>query len=63
MDGVFQCLLIAGPQRAYNLEASSDLRAWDPIRTITPPQPVVELCDTNSPAFSARYYRVRQTGN
>jgi len=54
-DGGFQMTLIGDPQTAYTIEASSDLRTWSAIGSVTLTGPQSDFVDPN--ATSPRFYR------
>lgn len=50
------------PSEEYTIEASDDLRTWNPIGTVSDRSGVSSFTDTDSAARGARFYRVAAKG-
>jgi hypothetical protein len=50
--------VVAEPNRAWQIQASSDLLTWEILATITPTSPNFRYTDTAAVATAPRFYRV-----
>jgi hypothetical protein len=57
-DGACQLTVTAEPNRAWRIEASTDLRDWQPLTTETPATATFRYPDTTANTMAARFYRV-----
>jgi hypothetical protein len=61
-EGAYQARVYGEPGFAYRIEASSDLRQWNPLLTFTaPPNGLLDFQDPGAREFQHRFYRVRQS--
>jgi hypothetical protein len=61
-EGAYQARIFAEPGSACVIEASSDLRQWNPLLTFTAPaNGSLDFQDPASSQFQHRFYRVRQS--
>lgn len=61
--GSYQARVYGEPGLVYRIEASNDLREWEPLLTFTAPSGgSLDFEDPAASKFSRRFYRVRQGG-
>ena len=54
----FRLRVSADPGISYSLQASTNLESWVSLTTVSAADADFELVDTNTAAFSYRFYRV-----
>ena len=57
-DGSCQLTINAEPNRPWRIEASTDLKAWQTVKSVTSNQTTFQYTDTAANAFDWRFYRV-----
>ena len=57
-NGACQLTVSAEPNRAWRLEASSDLRTWEPLATETHAEVTFQYTDTAASGAGRRFYRI-----
>jgi hypothetical protein len=58
--GAIALTLLGQPSTNYALEASTDLRSWAPLGSLSSPSGTSEFADTNASSLNLRFYRARQ---
>jgi hypothetical protein len=57
-DGSCQLTVIAEPNRAWRIEASTDLKTWQKLEAVTNTQATFQYTDTAAKSMDCRFYRV-----
>jgi hypothetical protein len=58
-DGSCQLNITAEPNRAWQIQASTDLKTWQALTTVTPATAVSQYTDANAVGMACRFYHVR----
>lgn len=61
-DGSCQLTITAEPNRAWQIQASTDLKTWQALTTVTPATAVSQYTDANAVGMACRFYSVVAPG-